>query len=184
VCEEGRAIGLQRGRTGRQAPGHPVATSHKTSARWPAHHLVHLAARRRACPFHKRFAAEGSRERTWTGRHQPAPWQPRLDPRRAFRALTFCLRRFRGVASFQSLLRTSIFRKQFSHSCCWSRRDPSCIFRVAVRTMEANMTRLCRRLHPTARFSCLLRLRSLENEDFTSKTALSQLLLLTGLPTA
>ena len=46
-------IGVQQGRTGRQAPGHPVATSHRPSARWPATHLVHLAARRRACPFHK-----------------------------------------------------------------------------------------------------------------------------------
>ena len=45
--------------------------------------------------------------------------------------------------------------------------------------MEANAMRLCRRLRPTARFSCLLRLQSLENEEFTSKTALSQLLLLT-----
>jgi len=29
--------------------GDPVATSHRPSARWPAPHLVHLAARRRAC---------------------------------------------------------------------------------------------------------------------------------------
>jgi len=44
--------------------------------------------------------------------------------------------------------------------------------------MEANVMRLRRRLRPAARFSCLLRLRSLENEEFTSKTALSLLLLL------
>jgi len=133
-----------------------------------------------APPFFEHFAAQTPSKHTRTCRHQPAPWQPRLDPRRALRALALgCLRRFRGVASFQSLLRTNIFRKQFSHSCCWSRRFPTCIFKVAVRTMEANVMRLCRRLRPTARFSCLLRLRSLENEEFTSKTALSQLLLLT-----
>ena len=45
--------------------------------------------------------------------------------------------------------------------------------------MEANVMRLCKRLRPTARFSCLLWLQSLENEEFTIKTALSQLLLLT-----
>ena len=50
---EARLIGLQRERTGRQAPEHPVATSHRPSARWPAPHLVHLAACGRACSFHK-----------------------------------------------------------------------------------------------------------------------------------
>jgi len=136
---------------------------------------VHLPISQ-ALPLFEYFAAEGSRERARTGRHQPAPWQPRIDPRRALWAPTVgCLRRFRGAASFQSLLRMNIFRKQFSRSCFWSRRARSCIFRVAVRTMEANVLRLCRRLRPTARFSCLLRLRSLENEEFTSKTALSHL---------
>jgi len=54
VClQKARLIGLKRGRTGRQALGHPVATSHRPSARWSAPHLVHLTARRCACPFHK-----------------------------------------------------------------------------------------------------------------------------------
>ena len=66
------------------------------------------------------------------------------------------LRRFRGAATFQSLLRTNIFRKQLSRSCCWSRRASSCKFRVANLTMEANAMRLCRRLCPAARFSRLL----------------------------
>ena len=53
----------------------------------------------------------------------------------------------------------------------------------------ANVMRLCKRLRPTERFSCLQWFQSLENEEFTSKTALSKLLLLTqvahaGLPAA
>jgi len=85
VClQKAMLIGLQRGHTGRQAPGHLVATSRSPSARWPAPHLVHLAARRRACPFHelRHFSSTlPRRERARTGRHQLAPWQPRLDPR-------------------------------------------------------------------------------------------------------
>ena len=94
---------------------------------------------------------------------------PCLDPRRAFRAVTFgCVCRFRGSATF-SLLRTNICTQQFSRCCCWSRRAPSCIFRVADRTMEANAMRLCRRLCPAACFSCLLRLLTLENDELPRK---------------
>jgi len=138
-----------------------------------------------APPLFKHFATQGSSERARGGWHQPAPWQPCSDPRRALLALTFgTLCCFRGSATFQSYLRTNIFSKQFSHSCCWSRRAPSCIFRVADRTMEANAMRLCRRLCPAVRFSCLLWLLTLENyelenDELSRKTAPSQLLLLT-----
>jgi len=133
-----------------------------------------------APPLFEHFAAQGSSERERGGRLQPAPWQPRLDPRRAFWVRFFdCLHRFRGVATFQSLLRTNTFSNQFSRSCYWSRRAPSCIFTVAGRTMEANVMRLCRNLWPAAHFSCRLRLLTLENHDLTSKTAPSQLLSLT-----
>ena len=138
-----------------------------------------------APPLFKHFAMQGSSERAQGGWHQPTPWQPRSDPRRALLALTFgssCC--FRGSATFQSLLRTNFFRKQFSRSYCWSRRAPSSIFRVADRTMEANAMRLCRRLCPAARFSCPLRLLTLENyelehDELFRKTALSQLPFLT-----
>jgi hypothetical protein len=51
--QKARLIGLQRERTGRQAPEHPVTTSHRPQARSTAPHLVHLAACRCACSFHK-----------------------------------------------------------------------------------------------------------------------------------
>jgi len=138
-----------------------------------------------APPLVKHVATQGSSERARGGWHQPAPWQPRSDPRGALLALTFSsLCCFRESANFQSYLRTNIFTKQFSRSCCCLRRAPSCILKVADRTMEANAMRLCRRQCPTARFSCLLRLLTLgnyelENDELSCKTAPSQLLLLT-----
>jgi len=65
-----------------------------------------------APPLFKHFTTQGSSERARGGWHQPASWQPRSDPRRALLALTFgSLCCFRGSATFQSLLRTNIFRK-------------------------------------------------------------------------
>jgi len=52
-----------------------------------------------------------------------------------------------------------------------SRRAPSCIFRPAGRTLRVSVSRLCRRLCPSARFVCLLRLSTLENEELTRKTS-------------
>jgi len=65
---------------GQQAPGHPVATSHRPSVRWPAPHLVYLSARRRACPFHKLSLFSSTLPRRAPGSaHGPAGTSPPHD---------------------------------------------------------------------------------------------------------
>ena len=156
---------------------HPEATSNRPSARWPVPHLVHLAARRRACPFHKlRLFSSTLPRRAPESAHGPAG----TSPPRGFLAQTpgelsgpshwaVC-----AVLGGLHLSKASCART-FSENSSPTAAAGRAGLPVAVRTMEANAMRLCRRLRPTARFSCLLRLRSLENEEFTSKTALSHL---------
>ena len=158
-----RAAAWEHGAAGTRAPAvhmHPRRGGLRPT--WCIWRRVGAPAHFTSSAFFRALRRAGL-ERARTGRHQPAPWSDRLDPMRAPRAITFgCLRRCREAATFQSLLRTHIFRKQLSRSCRLSRRAPSCIFRVVNRNMEAKAMRLCRRLCPGARFSCLLRLRTLD----------------------
>ena len=95
---------------------------------------------------------------------------------RAFCTVSACVL-FLSLQTFSGSLNLRFSAKQLSHSRCCSCRAPSCIFRFAGRTIEVNGMRVCSRLCPATRFSCLLRLPTLEKDEFAGKIAPSQVLL-------